>query len=1084
MPFPFAFPFAFDYAGMWLEGWHHRIKYTIDHTRIDSTLTHFPVMLRISASCGADADDMTQVFDEVGSNSLKIAVTTANGGQLYVEIEKWDDTGEEAILWVSKAGWEIAADRDTILYIYYDAEHVDNTDFVGEVGSRTEVWDTHFRLVDHMRNGADTSHTIDSTANGNNGVKSGAGAPEEATGKVGEGQDFEYDNSHYIGYGDDTSLDITSQLSIEAVVRPEKVDIDDMAVVGRDDATNQNYGLMIDKNGVLGAYIYINDAVKSGTGTSGDIIAGNWYHVAGTYDGSYVRSYINAMAGGNEGSASGNIDNDDVAFYAGARQDAAPVNQDYFDGIIDEVRVSDTARSNAWLKATYYTCWDELGSFSLESGVKAEFILRAAFHNDPLDSVISWSDISSDLISFSIKRGRQHQLDRFESGAAVILLKNADGYYWPKNASGPYYPDVKGRRKINISAIYRGTKYDIFTGFIQRIRPRWLEPQARLIPCMELHLADLQRIIAGKKLYDDTGYSTEISGTRINNVLDDVGVPASPRDVDTGQETIIATGAISNVNAMQHLYDIQKSELSLLFIGPDGTPVYHDRHARTQSPYDTSQAIFGDGNIPVHAIEFSDDDELLYNEIHGTRVSGSEQVTSDSTSIQENGPRTLAHTGLLLEHDIMVLARCYYLLARYKDGQMRVKSIELIPQTPGYESALWPKILDYDISTRITVVVNEANINAEYFIEGIEHNWDYREGLYRAKWQLSDAAWYHSTPIGTMTQDLLPVADTGEKNINYSTETSHYEAVDEDPHDSDASYVANDDDETAFELDFYEMDSPAYTQGDIDKVTVKATVWSAQDYATGGYAKLALKSGNTTDDSDAQQINTSIPVEITHDWATNPDTSQPWIWSEINSLQAGVSLKAAIGSTLTQDLYPDDEGDETNILGSIPATHWQAVDETPHDWATTMVYSNLLEYRRDLYKIPVPGDTTGTISKIRVTAVFFLTNIDNLMWPAHCRIAIKTGGTVYQGTVYNYNDMGCHIEYDEWEENPNTSSAWTWNDIENLQIGINIYAGTTTEMGALQICCTQVYVTVYSNPPDEMACTQVKATVQFNPPDW
>ena len=31
-----------------------------------------------------------------------------------------------------------------------------------------------------------------------------------------------------------------------------------------------------------------------------------------------------------------------------------------------------------------------------------------------------------------------------------------------------------------------------------------------------------------------------------------------------------------------------------------------------------------------------------------------------------------------------------------------------------------------------------------------------------------------------------------------------------------------------------------------------------------------------------------------HDWPTNPDTSQPWTWAEINALQAGVKLTGVV----------------------------------------------------------------------------------------------------------------------------------------------------------------------------------------------
>lgn len=133
-------------GGSWLSGWSpfNRIRIVIDHTKVDSSLSWFPCMIRISSSCGSSSQDMTRVFDELGANKLKIAVTSDDGvTQLYVEIEKWDNVGEEAILWVSKSGWTISNTADTVIYLYYDSAHADNNSFVGVTGAAPAqaVWD-------------------------------------------------------------------------------------------------------------------------------------------------------------------------------------------------------------------------------------------------------------------------------------------------------------------------------------------------------------------------------------------------------------------------------------------------------------------------------------------------------------------------------------------------------------------------------------------------------------------------------------------------------------------------------------------------------------------------------------------------------------------------------------------------------------------------------------------------------------------------------------------------------------------------------------------------------------------------------
>jgi len=88
----------------WLSGWDNRIKLTVDHTKFGLPQSHFPVAIFLSSVHG------DCVFDELASNGnrFKIAFTKADGTtQLYGEIEKWDDASEEAIIHVSRDGWEI-----------------------------------------------------------------------------------------------------------------------------------------------------------------------------------------------------------------------------------------------------------------------------------------------------------------------------------------------------------------------------------------------------------------------------------------------------------------------------------------------------------------------------------------------------------------------------------------------------------------------------------------------------------------------------------------------------------------------------------------------------------------------------------------------------------------------------------------------------------------------------------------------------------------------------------------------------------------------------------------------------------------
>lgn len=68
------------------------------------------------------------------------------------------------------------------------------------------------------------------------------------------------------------------------------------------------------------------------------------------------------------------------------------------------------------------------------------------------------------------------------------------------------------------------------------------------------------------------------------------------------------------------------------------------------------------------------------------------------------------------------------------------------------------------------------------------------------------------------------------------------------------------------------------------------------------------------------------------------------------------------------------------------------------------------------------------------------------------RITIKTGGTIYySGNLTTARETWEDKSY-EWSTNPKTGLAWTWSDIDDLQIGI--------ECSYILTYCTQLYVVV------------------------
>jgi len=357
---------------MWLSGWAKRIKVTVSNTNIDSNLTHFPLLLTLGVSVGTGSDDTTCVFDELTSdaNRKKIAVTKSDGTtQCYVEIEKWDDANEKAVLWVSKSDLVLSSSAITDLYLYYDSSHADNTIYVGDVGSRTEVWDSNYLAVWHL--GESSNPYIDSTSNNNDSV---AGTyPTQANAKIGKGQDFEAGANNYIEIPHTIDWDWgdSDVVTWEAWIKPEssswRAILSDW--VHQQDIQSFFWGLENSTNELRLLLFIGQDSPQSYDSNSGITVDGTtWTYVSTVFDNpnNTIKHYIDSALDKTHTDVTPTFDVTTGDKWIGARTSGS---YDLFDGVMDELRVSIAERNADWIKATYYAQSDNLVSWGSEENV-------------------------------------------------------------------------------------------------------------------------------------------------------------------------------------------------------------------------------------------------------------------------------------------------------------------------------------------------------------------------------------------------------------------------------------------------------------------------------------------------------------------------------------------------------------------------------------------------------------------------------------------------------------------------------------------------------------------------------------------
>uniref|UniRef100_A0A6M3L735 Putative tail protein n=1 Tax=viral metagenome TaxID=1070528 RepID=A0A6M3L735_9ZZZZ len=515
-----------------------------------------------------------------------------------------------------------------------------------------------------------------------------------------------------------------------------------------------------------------------------------------------------------------------------------------------------------------------------------QILVDIAFATDAMAVTPTWVDVSADCRAYQFRKGRQHELDRMQSGQAVIVLDNTAGNYWPDNAGGTYYPNVIAGKKIRIRAKSGGVTYPRFVGFIDEWLPQWLSPRTGQGPYMVVTATDGLEHLANT-IISSAGEAAELSSTRVGNMLDEASWPAADRDLKAGAETLAATGAISNLNVRDHLQKVSESELGVLFVAFDGDMTFHSRSTRSNSPYDTSLATFGNDPAEMHYVSLNPviDRTLLYNEVRLTRTGGVEQSAEDTTSQSTYGKRTFRRTALLNSTDVAVEVLCGYLLARYKNAtKLRMRSIEIMPQ--GDPNGLYPKVLSYDISSRITCRLDQASLDAEYFIEGVEESCDAAEMNWRTIWQLSDVSTELYSPA-ERTDTIRPDgADTAEFDTIVGGEATNWESVGEVTVD-DATYVEQSSDASGQCTDLHTL--PSLPAGDTTIASVTVYFRIRQSGVVGD-SQMVVRAAIETDSSeyygDWENCTTSW-VTKSKTWTTNPKTSAVWTLAEVNALKAG-----------------------------------------------------------------------------------------------------------------------------------------------------------------------------------------------------
>ena len=286
-------------------------------------------------------------------------------------------------------------------------------------------------------------------------------------------------------------------------------------------------------------------------------------------------------------------------------------------------------------------------------------------------------EITNLVTRVGIRRGRNRITSKFEFGAADVILYDQNGNWNPMNPAGAYYPNLVPLRQIIIYATYLGVDYYLFSGFITDYDTGFKQGNEDL-STVTLRCVDATKLLAGSGITTVPGSPAgQLSGARVNAILDDISFPVSLRSIDAGDSTLQADPGTTR-NAWDALQTVEASEFGGFFIDAEGQATFISRSNLITRPA-TSIYTFSDtgSNISYTNAVVAYDDTQILNDITVTRNGGTAQNAFDQTSIDTYFLHSGNRQGILVQNDSESLNQAKGILATRKDPEIRIDSIQL-----------------------------------------------------------------------------------------------------------------------------------------------------------------------------------------------------------------------------------------------------------------------------------------------------------------------------------------------------------------------------------------------------------------------
>ncbi len=363
-------------------GYKYKKVITIDHTKVPSNLAQFPVLIDLY-----DSDLRTDVQPDGDDIVFKIGDTILPH-EIELFQQSYNTSHAHLVAWVGLP--TLSSSLDTEITMFYGDNNAESSE------NPQGVWSAGYAGIWHLSEDPSSSppQVKDSTSPSSNGTTYGSMSSAEL---VADGA-LAFDGlNDYVDFGNPAELQITGELTIEAWVRTGAIDQDD---------------IVISKSGSIGQYSWTLDCyylignpfIRFRYSTDGTIFSAtqiapfeedSLYHVCVVFNPSnYVRLYLNGTQSATNSTAT------PASLFNAAAPIQLSSSTKVFNGIVDEVRISNTVRSADWILTEYRNQQDPTSFYTVgpeenAAGQEFEFSYKK-------DIVVDHNKVDADLTEFPL----------------------------------------------------------------------------------------------------------------------------------------------------------------------------------------------------------------------------------------------------------------------------------------------------------------------------------------------------------------------------------------------------------------------------------------------------------------------------------------------------------------------------------------------------------------------------------------------------------------------------------------------------------------------------------------------------------